>query len=85
MRQSTRHAMRERGIPARHLFPPLPSQAEIWLGEAAAPPRPATGPEKQSGYQHLSWTRGNRTPSLPALPFAELLLPFGMMTLSLLG
>lgn len=80
MRHSTRLDMRDRRIPARALFPPLPSQSEIWQAESAA---------------FLTKTARLNAPAsrcvacrrlaLPALPFAELLMPFGMLTLSLLN
>ena len=77
MRQSIRHSMYQRGIPARALFPPLPSQAEIWSDEAAVVrAKIAAGRTGNAGGKRLA---------LPALPFAELLMPFGMMTLSLVS
>ncbi|MBJ2150864.1 hypothetical protein [Paracoccus sp. IB05] len=80
MRHSTRLDMRDRGIPARALFPPLPSQSEIWLAESTAlltKTARLTAPASQAV--------ACRRVSLPALPFAELLMPFGMLTLSLLN
>ncbi|WP_157970887.1 hypothetical protein [Pseudogemmobacter bohemicus] len=80
LRDSTRLDMRERGIPARALFPPLPSQSEIWQGETA---------ELLAKTARLnavsSMVQMRRRLSLPALPFAELMMPFGMLTLSLLS
>ncbi len=74
MRQTTRDAMREQGIPARSLFPPLPSQAEIWWqGNTPAP----------TGRVSREIPLRSRRLTLPALPLSELLLPVGMMALSL--
>lgn len=80
MRHSTRLDMRDRGIPARALFPPLPSQSAIWQGECTALLAKTT---RRNVF--VSKALANRRLSLPALPFAELLMPFGMLTLSLLN
>ncbi len=65
----TRRERRAAGIPARSLFPPLPPQCEVW--QAAHPPA-------------IRASGSDPPRALPALPFAGVMRPFGMLALSVL-